>query len=163
MMTKLTLLLVFVLSVLVVGCAEKPAPVKPAAQKDPRIAALEERINKTTPEGKAIIEKAQSMKPEVNEVMSTKTLKEVVDDYAQNKGAYNINAIGWEASQKKALPGEKTGRWKVVFHYQDWQKQMIAAEWEYNPESNKLYPFEKTNAPQFISLEGAPPPAKKGK
>jgi hypothetical protein len=161
-MTKLTLLLVLVLSVLIVGCAEKPAPVKPAGQKDPRIAALEERINNTTPEGKAIVEKAQSMKPVVNEVTSTKTLKEIVDDYAQNKGAYNINPIGWEASQKKPLPGEKTGRWKVLFHYQDWQKQLLSAEWEYNPESNQLYPFEKTNAPQFISLEGAKD-AKKGK
>jgi hypothetical protein len=41
--------------------------------------------------------------------------------------AYNITPIGWEASQKKLLPGEKAGRWKVVFNYQDYQKQLLAA------------------------------------
>lgn len=143
------------LLLLVVACEKKPAPVA-RTQKDPKIAAIEERISKTTPEGKAIIEKVLAMKPEVNEQVSTKTLQEMVDDYAKNKGAYNIVSIGWEASQKK------TGRWKVVFSYQDWQKQLLAAEWEYDSDTKKLYPFEKDNAPGFWSNEGAEP-RKKGK
>jgi hypothetical protein len=153
--------LVAVLLVLA-GCGGKPVPVA-KAQKDPKVAAVEDRISKTTPEGKKIIEKVQAMKPEVNEQFSTKTLAEMVDDYAKNKGAYNITSIGWEASQKKLLPGEKAGRWKVVFNYQDWQKQLLAAEWEYNSDTNKLYPFEKDNAPGFFSSEGAEPQGKKGK
>jgi hypothetical protein len=156
--------LIPVLAVLLlsVGCAKKSASVA-TAQKDPKTAAAEDRISKTTPEGKRIIEKVQAMKPEVNEQLSTKTLGEMVDEYAKNKGAYNITPIGWEAAKKKVLSGEKTGRWKVVFDYQDYQKQVRAAEWEYNTETNKLYPFEKENAKDFWSSEGAEPQAKKGK
>src|SRR5882762_5466840 len=132
------------LLLLVAACDKKPAPAA-RTQKDPKIAAIEDRISKTTPEGKVIIEKVLAMKPEVNEQVSTKTLQEMVDDYAKNKGAYNITAIGWEAGQKKLLPGEKAGRWKVVFNYQDWQKQLLAAEWEFNSDTKKLYPFEKDN------------------
>jgi hypothetical protein len=145
--------------VLLVGCGKKPASVA-RAEKDPKIAAMEDRISKTSAEGKQIIAKVQGMKPEVNEQVSTKTLAEMVDDYAKNKGAYNITQIGWEAVQKKPIAGEKAGRWKVVYNYQDWQKQLLAAEWEYNSETNKLYPFEKLNAPGFWSNEGAD---KKGK
>ncbi|MEK6324020.1 MAG: hypothetical protein AABN33_20450 [Acidobacteriota bacterium] len=147
---------------LLLACDKKSAPVA-RTQKDPKIAAIEERVSKTTPEGKLIIEKVLAMKPEVNEQVSTKTVGEMVDDYAKNKGAYNITTIGWEASLKKLRPAEKAGRWKVVFNYQDWQKQLLAAEWEYNSDTNQLYPFDKDNAPQFYSNEGAEPPGKKGK
>jgi len=148
--------------ILLVGCAQKPPAVKAKSDKDAKVTAAEVRVSKNTPEAKQIIEKVQAMKPEVNEQFSTKTLSEMVDEYAKNKGAYNITPIGWEASKKKLLPGEKSGRWKVVFDYQDWNKQLLAAEWEYNADTNKLYPFEKDNAPGFFSTEGAPP-AKKGK
>ena len=147
---------------LFVACDHKPAPVT-KAQKDPKIAAIEERISKTTPEGKEIIEKVRATKPEVNEQLSTKTLAEMVDHYEKEMGAYNIASIGWEASQKKLLPGAKSPRWKVAFSYQDWQKQLLIAEWEYDAETKKVYPFEKDNAPQFYSNEGAEPQGKKGK
>lgn len=150
------------LVLLVAACDHKPAPVA-KAQKDPKIAAIEERISKTSPEGKEIIEKVQAMKPEVNELLSTKTLREMADHYEKEMGAYNIASIGWEASQKKLLPGAKLPRWKVAFSYQDWQKQLLIAEWEYDAETKKLYPFEKDNAPGFWSNEGAEPSAKKGK
>lgn len=136
------------LIVLFVACEKKPAPAA-RTQKDPKIAAIEEKISKTTPEGKVIIDKVKAMKPEVNEQLSAKTLGEKADDYSKNMGAYNIVPIGWEASQKKLLPQEKAGRWKVVFNYQDYQKQVVAAEWEYNSDTNKLYPFEKDHAPEF--------------
>jgi hypothetical protein len=147
---------------LLVACDHKPGPVA-KAQKDPKIAAIEERISKTTPEGKEVIEKVKAMKAEVNEQLSTKTLKEMVDHYEKEMGAYNITSIGWEASQKKLLPGSKSPRWKVAFSYQDWQKQLLVAEWEYDPDTKKVYPFEKDNAPQFYSNEGAEPQGKKGK
>ena len=147
--------------ILLAGCAQKPPAVKAKSDKDSKVAAVEERISKNTPEAKQIIEKVQAMKPEVNEQLSNKTLSEMVDEYAKNKGAaYNITPIGWEASKKKLLPGEKSGRWKVVFNYQDYQKQLLAAEWEYNADTNKLYPFEKDNAPGFYEQA---PPVKKGK
>lgn len=147
-MTRIIVLAAILVSL--AGCADKPAPVTAKANKDPRIAAIEDRIAKTTPEGKQIIAKAQEMKPEVNAQLSGKTLSEMVDQYAKNMGAYNISPIGWEASQKKLLPGEKSGRWKIAFSYQDYQKQLLTAEWEYNADTNKLYPFEKDNAPQFF-------------
>ena len=145
---------------LLVGCDHKPAPAAKAA-KDPKVAAIEERMAKTTPEGKVIIEKAQSMKPEVNGVMSTKTLQEMVDQYSKTMGAYNITPIGWEAVQKKLQPSDKKGKWKVAFGYQDWQKQVLIAEWEYNADTDNLYPFEKDNAPGFFSDEGAEKKSKK--
>ncbi|HSF23942.1 MAG TPA: hypothetical protein VLE20_06930 [Blastocatellia bacterium] len=152
------------IALLVVGCADKgPAPAAKRVEKDPKVAAAEEKIAKTTPEGKAMIEKAQAMKAEVNEQPSGKTIKEIADGWTNNQGAYNISVIGWEASQKKPFAGEKTGRWKIVFHYQDYQKQQLAAEWEYNPETNKLYPFELTNAPQFWTAPEAASQGKKGK
>lgn len=153
--------LVMILLVLV-ACHDKPAPAAKPAAKDPKIAAAEDKISKTTPEGKAMIEKVQAMKPEVNEQISGKTLKEIVDDYAKNKGAYNISIIGWEATQKKPRAGEKSSRWKIALHYQDYQKQVLAAEWDYNPETDKLYPFEMANAPQFWTA-ASPEAGKKGK
>lgn len=157
-MTKIIVFAALMMSL--AGCAEKPASVTAKANKDPKIAAIEDRIAKTTPEGKQIIAKVQAMKPEVNEQLSTKTVSEMADEYSKNKGAYNISPIGWEAMQKKLLAGEKSGRWKVAFSYQDWQKQLLTAEWEYNADTGKLYPFEKENAVGFFSDEGAP---KKGK
>ncbi|MFP5263642.1 MAG: hypothetical protein ACLGJB_17315 [Blastocatellia bacterium] len=134
---------------LMVGCGQKPGPLKAKASKDPKIAAAEEKINKTSPEGKEIIEKVQGMKPEVNEQLSSMTLKEKVEDYTKNKGDFGITPIGWEASKKK------TERWKVLFYYQDYQKQLQTAEWEYDPKAEKVYPFEVNNAPMF--WESAPP------
>lgn len=139
---------------LLIGCDSKPAPVAKAA-KDPKIAAIEDRISKMTGEAKQVVEKAQKMKPEVNEQLSTKTLAEMVDHYAKDMGAYNLTPIGWEAVQKKPVAGEKSGRWKVAFNYFDYGKQLLTAEWEYNPDTNKLYPFEKENAKGFWSGEGA--------
>src|SRR5215813_5786663 len=160
-------LLAIAVAITSIACGDKPAPTKTAtsASKGPKIAAAEEKINKTTPDGKAMIEKVQAMKPEVNEQESSKTIKEMADEYAKDKGAYNIMPIGWEAYQKKPLPNEKTGRWKVVFHYQDWQKNTLAAEWEYNPETGKVYPFETTNAPGFWAAKDANQkgPPQKGK
>jgi hypothetical protein len=156
-MTKFTVVVAAL--ILLAGCGQKPTPVAKAA-KDPKIAAVEDRISKTTGEGKQVIEKVQSMKPEVNEQLSAKTLAEMAEHYAKDMGAYNLTPIGWEAAKKKSLAGEKSGRWKVAFDYFDYKQQLLIAEWEYNADTNKLYPFEKDNAPGF--WEGAAP-AKKGK
>jgi hypothetical protein len=141
-----------------VACDKKSAPVA-KVQKDPKIAAIEERISKTTAEGKEVIEKVKAMTPEVNGQLSAKTLAETVDHYEKEMGAYNISPIGWEASQKKLLPGAKSARWKVAFSYQDWQKQLLIAEWEYDADTKKVYPFDRDNAPQFYEE----PQGKKGK
>ncbi len=158
-MTKLTVVVAAL--ILLAGCGQKPTPAAKTA-KDPKIAAIEDRISKTTGEGKQVIEKVKGMKPEYNETLSTKTLAEMVDHYAKEMGAYNLTPIGWEAAKKKLLPSEKNGRWKVAFNYFDYQKQPLTAEWEYNSDTNRLYPFEKDNAKDFWSAEGAAQ-GKKGK
>ncbi len=141
-----------------VGCGEKQEAAKPKAPpKDPKIAAIEDRIAKTSPEGLQIIEKAKGMKPEVNSQPSGKTLSEIADDYAQNKGVYNITSIGWEASQKAA-----NARWKIVFNYKTYSDEMLAAEWEYDPKTDKLYPFEQKNAPTFWTAPEQKGQEKKG-
>ena len=138
-------LITFLLVTLMFGCSEKPkeARGKPEVASDPKRAQIQEKIDKTTPEGKAMIEKVKAMKPEVNEQVSALPLGEIVDDYAKNKGSFNIRVLGWEASQKK------TNNWKVVLHFQDYNNQYHDAEWEYNPETSKLYPFELEQAPTF--------------
>ena len=146
---------------LLAGCDKKP-PVVAKAAKDPKVAAVEDRISKTTDEGKQVIEKVKGLKPIVNEQVSTKTLAETVDHFAKEMGdAYNITPIGWEAAQKKIAPPQKVARWKVAFNYFDFNKQLLTAEWEYDPDTGKVYPFEKVNAIGFYSSEGAD--AKKGK
>ena len=132
------------------SCGEQPQPAKSSAPpEDPKITAIKSAIAKQTPEQKAEVDKAKAMKPEVNEVTATKTLGEIVDNFSKNNAQYNINPIGWEASQKK------NGRWKVLFHYQDYQKQLLEAEWEVDPVANKIYPFEFKNAKEFFTSEGA--------
>ncbi len=136
----------------VTACGQKPVDqqaAKTQTAKDPKLAKFEENIAKTTPEGKDFIEKAKAMKPEVNEQVSAKTLGEVVDNFAKNMGDFNIKPIGWEASEKKT-----TKNWKLVFYYQDYSNQYTSAEWEYNPVTKKLYPFEVINAPTFWTGAG---------
>src|SRR5215208_4717742 len=131
----------------VTACGQKPvdqSAAKTQTAKDPKLARFEENIAKTTPEGKDFIEKAKAMKPDVNEQVSAKTLGEVVDNFAKNMVDFNIKPIGWEASEKKT-----TKNWKLVFYYQDYLNQYTSAEWEYNPVTKKLYPFELNYAPTF--------------
>jgi hypothetical protein len=140
-------ILCFTLLVFITACGQKPAEqqtAKPQTAKDPKLAKFEENIAKTTPEGKEFLEKVKAMKPEVNEQVSSKTLGEMVDNFSKNMGDFNIKPIGWEAAEKKT-----TKNWKIVFYYQDYSNQYLSAEWEYNPTTKKLYPFELTNAPQF--------------
>lgn len=147
------------LLLLLIGCGDQPEAAKPKAPpKDPKIAAIEDRIAKTSPEGKQMIEKVKGMKQEVNGQPSGKTLSEIVDDYSLTKGAYNITVIGWEASQKAA-----NARWKIVFNYKTYSDEFLAAEWEYDPKADKLYPFEQKNAPTFWTAPEQKTQEKKGK
>jgi len=154
------LVVVFSMGVMA-ACNDKAGPTGPgkaSAASDPARAAIDTAISKTTSEGKTIIEKVKGMKPLVNDQPSSKTLAEVVDDWSKNKGDYNITDIGWEASQKK------NGRWKVIYHYRPYTKEYLAAEWEYNPQNNTVYPFDLVNAPQFWSAPAdADKKGKKGK
>jgi hypothetical protein len=149
--------------VFLVGCGDKvqqQGPARPKTAKDPKIAAIEERIAKTSEEGKQMVEKIRAMKPEVNGQPSAKPLGEIIDDYAQNKGAYNITPLGWEASLKAT-----NQRWKLVFNYKTYSDEILAAEWEYDPKEGKLYPFDLKNAPTFWTAGGgdAKGQEKKGK
>jgi hypothetical protein len=130
-------------------------------QQDERLARILETISKTSEEGLKVIDRIQGMRPEVNDKQSTKTLTEVVEDYAFNKAGYNIGVIGWAASRKEILPPERLGRWRIVFYYRDWAKQYQTAEWEYNEDTNRLYPFETDNAPGFWSAESPQPKKRK--
>jgi hypothetical protein len=140
-----------IILLLMVGCGEKPQPTasKPKVDADPKRAKFQEAIDKTTPEGKEMVEKVKAMKPLVNEQLSAKPLGEIIEDYATNKGSFNIKPIGWAASEK----GNKN--WKIVYYYQDYSNQYTAAEWEYNPETKSLYPFEFENAKTFWTGVGA--------
>jgi hypothetical protein len=148
MIKKASCLIIFLLMVVMVGCGEKPQPTatKPKADTDPKRAKFQEAIDKTTPEGKDMVEKVKAMKPLVNDKVAAKTLGEITDDFASKNGEYNTKPIGWAASQKGT-----TKNWKIVYYYQDYQGQYNTAEWEYNPDSKQLYPFEFTNAPTFYT------------
>jgi hypothetical protein len=106
-----------------------------------RLKLINEEIAKTTPEGKEIIERVKRMLPEVNRQLSTLPLEELVEKYAKDN---NVTPVGWAAAQKRI-----TGRWKILFYYQDDTKEFHTAEWEYNAETVRLYPFDLVNAAQF--------------
>jgi hypothetical protein len=149
-------MILYLACVIAVGCGQQPGPApKTQSSDDPKLAAIKASVAKTTPEGKAVIDKIQGMKPEVNSQPSAKPLRDIVEDFSKNKAQYNITPIGWEATQKVKRAEEKAGRWKVLFHYQDFQKQYLMAEWEYNPETDKLYPFDTKNAAEFWTGIGA--------
>jgi hypothetical protein len=152
MIKKASCLIILLLTVLMIGCGEKPQPTasKPKADADPKRAKFQEAIDKTTPEGKEMIEKIKAMKPLVNEKVAAKTLGEITEDFSTKNGEFNTKPLGWTASQKGT-----TKNWKVVYYYQDYLGQYNSAEWEYNPDSKQLYPFEFTNAPTFYTDIGA--------
>jgi hypothetical protein len=108
-----------------------------------QLATVLDQISITSPEGLQIIEQIKAMKPEVNGQPSVLTLGQVVGDHSQSKGSDSLRPIGWEASQKA------NGLWGIILHYQDYQAQFQKAEWEYDPETNRIYPFELQNAPRF--------------
>jgi len=108
-----------------------------------RLKLINEEIEKTTPEGKEIIERVKRMLPEVNRQLSTLPLEELVEKYAKEK---NVAPIGWAAARKRI-----SGRWKILFYYQDDTKKYHTVEWEYNTETVSVYPFDLVNAPQFWS------------
>lgn len=132
------------------------------SQDNEKLERILATISRTSKDGLKALDRVQEMKPELNEIESAKTLIDLVQDYAFNKGAYNIIVIGWASSQKRALPGEALGRWRIILYYQDWTKAYHSAEWEFNEETNKLYPFESENAPMFWSNE-RPAPKKRSK
>ncbi len=148
MIKKSSCLITLLLMVMIVGCGEKPQPAasKPKAEADPKRAKFQEAIDKTTPEGKEMVETVKAMKPFVNEKLAAKSLGEITDDFATKNGEYNTKPIGWSASQKSS-----TKNWKIVYYYQDYLGAYNAAEWEYNPETKQVYPFEFILAPTFYT------------
>src|SRR5689334_18821266 len=114
MIKKASCLIILLLTIAMVGCGEKPQPAatKPKADSDPKRAKFQEAIDKTTPEGKDMVEKAKAMKPLVNEKVAAKTLGEITEEFSTKNGEFNTKPIGWTASQKA------TKNWKVVYYYQ---------------------------------------------
>jgi hypothetical protein len=121
-------------------------------QQDEKLASILESIQKTSPKGLEIIEKIKVMKSEVNGQRSTKTLEEMVRYYSVDRGEYNITVIGWAASPRQSVV--PTSCWRITLYFQDHKKEYQSAEWEYNKETNKLYPWEMERAPWFWSNEG---------
>lgn len=152
-MRKSAMLLTSVLAATIAfaGCdqQQQAGPAKSQAAEDPKIKAVKDSIAKMTPEETAVVEKVKAMKPELNGLASGRPLSEEINDYATTKGAFNIIPVGWTASRKTASGREK--RWKVIFNYQDFKKQFVTAEWEYDPDTNKVYPFDQENARIFWS------------
>ena len=116
------------------------------AQEDKRFAEISEHITRTTTEGLEILNRALKLKPEVNERLSTKSLGEHVEEFSS--GSDPIKPIGWEVVRNRAM-----NRWRIVFYYQMNDQSYRAAEWEYNDETKKLYPFEFVNSPTFWAGE----------
>lgn len=132
----------------------QPAAQSPATSSDtdPRIAQIKQDISKsTTPQSKAIIDKALAIKPVVNQRPSGKTLGDMANDYATNKGTFNILPIGWDAKPRKG-----SDWWNITFYYRDYKKNYLTAVWEYNEKTNELYPWDAQNAAGFWVPGDAP-------
>ncbi len=113
------------------------------SQANEKLNLILESISKTSPEGIQIIEEALDKYPVVNGKRSTRTLLEIIEEYSVRRRVYNINPIGWYASRSK------NHLWRIVFYYQDYQKEYQSAEWQYEADTKELRSFESKNAPQF--------------
>ena len=147
-------LLFLIATIVVAVCVQYVVVPEARSQDDTKRSTILKRISQTSPEGLKIIEKIQAMKPEINGMRSAKTLIEIIQEYAFNVGPYGINPLGWEATEKAESAGNSLARWRIVFHYQDYTKQYLEAEWEYDPKAERLFPFDIKNATQFWTNDG---------
>jgi hypothetical protein len=74
------------------------------------------------------------LNPVVDNKPIASTLGEILTDYSRHRGGYNIEPRMWTSS------GIRPHRWQIRFEYKDYQQRLFAAEWEYDAETNKLYP-----------------------
>src|SRR5262245_9386923 len=159
-MKKSAMLLTSVLAstLVLAGCdqQQQAGPAKSQAAEDPKVKAVKDSIAKMTTEEAAVVEKVKAMKPEINETPSGRPLSEEISEHAR---VSNITPVGITASRKTAAGREK--RWKVLFSYQDAKKQFVTAEWEYDTETNKIYPFDQDIARTFCSSPHPDPKAPK--
>ena len=84
-----------------------------------------------TDEGKSVVETVKAWKPVVNERPSDKPLGEIAAEYV-SKGLYEIC---WSASKKS------NGKWKIVYNHIDIRGAFQEAEWEHDPASGEIKPF----------------------
>lgn len=110
---------------------------------DPRLAAVEEAARRTTPEGKAVIEKARLATPEFERRRATKTLEQMINDATMAEGLHQIEPLGWDASEMR------DGRWRLSFHYHRWPSLFLVAEWEYDYKADKLRLLSSQHGPEF--------------
>lgn len=114
---------------------DNPTLAMAGAQDDPRLVSIKERISRTTPRGKQIIERVLRTKIEINEEISPRPFSQMIQRVP-------IHVIGWEASPKRF------GRWRIILHYhQDNRMQSYdEAEWEYKPKTGKLLLVEANSS-----------------
>jgi hypothetical protein len=120
---------------------DSPTLAVARAQDDPRLASIKERISKTTPRGRRMIEKALGTKLEIFGRLTQQSLNELIQ-----RQPTSDNNIGWEASPKRF------GRWRIVLHYKNLNhiQRYFEAEWDYNPKTSRLVVVEPNN-PMFRS------------
>jgi hypothetical protein len=102
-----------------------------AKENSGRVRDIQQKCSETTEDGKAVIETVKAWKPVVNERPSDRPLAAIADEYV-TKG---IHAICWGASRKT------NGKWKVVFEHIDIQGAFQVAEWEHDPATGEIKPF----------------------
>src|SRR5215471_2198646 len=124
----------------------------PVQNEDARLKAIKEEIAKTAPEGKEIIERVKQMLPEVNGKLSTLPLDKLVENYVKEK---NLVPVGWAAAKLLEWVSTNTLRsgslWQIRLLYQMDTKEYRSAQWRYDSETRRLYPFDEGNAAQFWS------------
>jgi hypothetical protein len=132
-------LVIFALAMFLVPLLQE----RPVQNDDARLKAINEEIEKTTPEGKEIIERAKKMLPEVHGKLSTLPLEEAVEKYTKEK---NWTPAGWAAFKEPSLAG-----WQIRLFFQMDTREYSTALWYYDPTAVRLYAVEKTNAVVFWS------------
>jgi hypothetical protein len=111
--------------------AWKSKAVEEAKANPGRLKDMRAKCEKTSDEGRVIVEKAKNWKPVVNGNPGDKPLKDIAAEYV-SKGVYEVC---WGASKKS------DGRWKVWYDYIDVKGQYQTAEWEYEPEKDEMHTF----------------------
>jgi hypothetical protein len=144
-MTRQGLLILFALFMLQGGAQAQQA--NPEAELNLNL--IHERIAKTSAEGLGVIGKVKQMRPQIQKYLAAKSLGAIVEDYSSGRGPFFIHLIGWDAVESSA------GRWAVSLYYQDEEKKLIKATWEYNTGKNVLFPGELNYATKFWAKGGS--------
>lgn len=105
-----------------------------ARSSDSRVAAIQDRIEKLSPEARSVLEKVKGATLTINRLRSSKPLGEIAEFIVKKAG---IEGIGWEAFKNP------DGSWFIWYHFKDGQGKLTSAKWHYDMKKDEIVPADQ--------------------